>query len=226
MLDTRQALPTPEGVDLTLVPAGALVRASAFAIDLLIRGALLAAIAAALGLLGKLGNGLLLLVLFLIEWFYPVAFELLNKGATPGKKALGLIVVESDGRPVGFSASVIRNLLRSADFLPFLFGFGILFMLFHPRFQRLGDLAAGTLVIWAPAPIKVPTLPAAAIAAPPLKLRLTEQQALIAFAERSPRLSPSRQQELAEILSPLTHAHGEAGVQKLQGMARWLAGDR
>lgn len=226
MLDTRQALPTPEGVDLTLVPAGVLVRASAFGIDLLIRGALLAAIAMALGLLGKLGNGIFLLVLFLVEWFYPVAFELLHKGATPGKKAMGLIVVESDGRPVGFSASIIRNLLRTADFLPFLFGFGILFMLFHPRFQRLGDLAAGTLVIWAPAPIKVPALPVATIAAPPLKLRLTEQQALIAFAERSPRLSPSRQQELADILGPLTHAQGEAGVQKLQGMARWLAGDR
>ena len=226
MLDTRQAHATPEGVDLTLVPAGAVVRASAFAIDLLIRGALLAVLAIVIGLLGKLGMGLFLLLLFLVEWFYPVAFELLNHGATPGKKALGLCVVETDGRPVSFAASVIRNLLRTADFLPFFFGFGILFMLFHPRFQRLGDLAAGTLVIWAPTAIKIPALPAAPVAAPPLKLRLLEQQALIAFAERSARLSPSRQQELADILTPLTQTHGEAGVKKLQGMARWLAGDR
>lgn len=226
MLDTRLALATPEGVDLTLVPAGAMVRASAFAIDLLIRGGLLFLLATVLGLLGRLGNGLFLLLLFLVEWFYPVLFELLNRGATPGKKAMGICVVESDGRPVGFSASVIRNLLRTADFLPFLFGFGILFMLFHPRFQRLGDLAAGTLVVWAPVAIKVPVLPAAPVAAPAGKLRLVEQQALIAFAERSPRLSPSRQQELGNILEILTQASGERGVQKLQGMARWLAGDR
>ncbi|MGH8491594.1 MAG: RDD family protein [Moraxellaceae bacterium] len=226
MLDTRLALATPEGVDLTLVPAGAMVRVSAFAIDLLIRGGILFALAMMAGLLGKLGNGLFLLMLFLVEWFYPVLFELFNHGATPGKKAMGICVVESDGRPVGFAASVIRNLLRTADFLPFLFGFGLLFMLFHPRFQRLGDLAAGTLVVWAPVAIKVPVLPAAAIAAPTCKLRLVEQQALIAFAERSPRLSPSRQQELANILEPLTQAANERGVQKLQGMARWLAGER
>lgn len=226
MLDTRLALATPEGVDLTLVPAGAAVRAAAFAIDLLIRGGMLAALATVLGLLGTLGMGVFLLGLFLVEWFYPVLFELLNHGATPGKKAMGICVVESDGRPVGFAASVIRNLLRTADFLPFLFGFGILFMLFHPRFQRLGDLAAGTLVVWAPAAIKVPVLPEAAIAAAPVKLRLAEQQALIAFAERSPRLSASRQQELAHILEPLTRSQGQTAVQKLQGMARWLAGER
>lgn len=226
MLDTRLALATPEGVDLTLVPAGALVRASAFAIDLLIRGSTLAAMSIIASALGRLGMGLFLLMLFLVEWFYPVLFELLNKGATPGKKAMGICVVESDGRPVGFAAAVLRNLLRTADFLPFLFGFGILFMLFHPRFQRLGDLAAGTLVVWAPTAIKVPVLPAAAIAAPPLKLRLEEQQALIAFAERTPRLSPSRQQELANILAPLTQTTNELGVKKLQGMARWLAGER
>lgn len=226
MLDTRHALATPEGVDLTLVPVGAVARASAFAIDLLIRGVLLGLIAMTLGMLGALGQGVFLLIVFLMEWFYPVAFELLNKGATPGKRALGICVVESDGRPVGFAASVIRNLLRTADFLPFLFGFGLLFMLFHPRFQRLGDLAAGTLVVWAPATIKAVTLPAAPVIAPGIKLRLQEQKALIAFAERSARLSPSRQEELADILTPLTQADSGRGVEKLQGMARWLAGER
>lgn len=226
MLDTRQSVATPEGVDLTLVPAGAVARASAFAIDLLIRMVILGMIAAALGLLGAFGTGVFLLVLFLVEWFYPVAFEVLGKGATPGKRSFGLCVVEADGRPVGIAASVIRNLLRTADFLPFLFGFGILFMLFHPRFQRLGDLAAGTLVVWAPAPLKPPALPAAPVSGPGIKLKLNEQKAIIAFAERSPRLSASRQQELADILEPLTHAQGEAGVGRLRGMARWLAGER
>ncbi|MDF2445031.1 MAG: hypothetical protein K0S46_267 [Moraxellaceae bacterium] len=226
MLDTSQSVATPEGVDLALVPAGAVPRATAFAIDLFIRGLIIGALAALLGILGKLGQGLFLLILFLVEWFYPVAFEVLGKGATPGKRSVGLCVVESDGRPVGFAASIIRNLLRTADFLPFLFGFGILFMLFHPRFQRLGDLAAGTLVVWAATPLKAPELPSAPVCAPGLKLRLAEQKALIAFAERSPRLSDSRQAELADILEPLTQARGTEGVTRLHGMARWLAGER
>lgn len=226
MLDTRQSVATPEGVDLSLVPAGAVPRASAFAIDLLLRGVLLGAIALVLSMLGRFGTGLILLAAFLVEWFYPVAFEVLADGATPGKRALGLRVVEADGRPVGFAGSMIRNLLRTADFLPFLFGFGLLFMLFHPRFQRLGDLAAGTLVVWAPEAPQAPALPEAPPQAPACKLRLTEQKALIAYAERCPRLSPARQEELADILEPLTHARGATGVRRLQGMARWLAGER
>jgi uncharacterized RDD family membrane protein YckC len=226
MLDTSQSVATPEGVDLALVPAGIVPRVSAFAIDLAIRGVLLGVVASVLGILGALGMGLMLLITFLVEWFYPVAFEVLGQGATPGKRSLGLTVVESDGRPVGFAASVIRNLLRTADFLPFLFGFGILFMLFHPRFQRLGDLAAGTLVVWAPTPIAAPMLPPAPVRAPGQKLRLNEQKAIIAFAERSQRLSDSRQEELADILAPLTQAPGPEGVQRLRGMARWLAGER
>lgn len=226
MLDTRQSVATPEGVDLSLVPAGAVPRASAFAIDLLLRGVLLGAIALVLSMLGRFGTGLILLAAFLVEWFYPVAFEVLADGATPGKRALGLRVVEADGRPVGFAGSMIRNLLRTADFLPFLFGFGLLFMLFHPRFQRLGDLAAGTLVVWAPEAPQAPALPEAPPQAPACKLRLAEQKALIAYAERCPRLSPARQEELADILEPLTHARGATGVRRLQGMARWLAGER
>jgi uncharacterized RDD family membrane protein YckC len=226
MLDTSQSVPTPEGVDLSLVPAGLLPRASAFVVDLFIRLVLVGALALLLGLLGRFGMGLLLLVVFLVEWFYPVAFEVLGNGATPGKRMLGLQVVESDGRPVGFAASVIRNLLRSADFLPFGFGAGLLCMLFHPRFQRLGDLAAGTLVVWAPAPLAAPVLPAGPALAPAARLRLTEQKAVIAFGERSVRLSEARQAELADLLEPLTHARGPAGVEKVRAIARWLAGQR
>lgn len=226
MLDTRQSVPTPEGVDLSLVPAGLLPRASAFAVDLFIRLVLVGVLAMGLGFLGRFGVGLLLLLVFLVEWFYPVAFEVLGNGATPGKRMLGLQVVESDGRPVGLAASVIRNLLRSADFLPFGFGAGILSMLFHPRFQRLGDLAAGTLVVWAPAAITAPVLPAGTAQAPAARLRLAEQKAIIAFAERSLRLSPARQEELADLLEPLTRARGPDGVERVRAIARWLAGQR
>ncbi|HEX4870268.1 MAG TPA: RDD family protein [Moraxellaceae bacterium] len=226
MLDTSQSVPTPEGVDLSLVPAGPVPRATAFVIDLLLRGALLVLALLLIGSFGHVGIGLMLLAYFLVEWLYPVAFELLAQGATPGKRVVGLRVVEADGRPVGVAASVIRNLLRAADFLPFLFGFGLVAMLFHPRFQRLGDMAAGTLVVWAPEPPQAPVLPLAPAMAPGLKLRLAEQKAIIAFAERSARLSPARQEELADLLQPLTRARGRAGVEKLRGLARWLAGER
>lgn len=225
-LDTRHAVTTPEGVDLTLAVAGAVPRATAWSIDLLLRAGLLMVVAMVLGRAGRPTTGLMLIVLFLVEWLYPVAFELLWQGTTPGKRALGLCVVEADGRPVGAAASVIRNLLRVADFLPFLFGFGILFMLFHPRFQRLGDLAAGTLVVWAPQRPAPVVLPDAPVQSPPLRLHLQEQKALVAFAERSRRLSEARQEELADILEPLTAAPGPGGVRRLLGMARWLAGER
>lgn len=226
MLDTSQSVATPEGVDLSLVPAGLVPRASAFAVDLFIRLVILGLLSMGLLVLGHFGLGLLLLASFLVEWFYPVAFEVLGNGATPGKRMFGLQVVESDGRPVGFAPSVIRNLLRSADFLPFGFGAGLLCMLFHPRFQRLGDLAAGTLVVWAPAPLAAPVLPPGPAQAPAVRLRLAEQKAIIAFAERSLRLSGARQAELADLLQPLTHARGAAGVEKLRAIARWLAGQR
>lgn len=226
MLDSTHAVATPEGVDLTLVPAGVLPRATAFLIDLLLRGVILAVAASAIGVLGHVGIGLFLLLLFLVEWFYPVLFEVLGGGATPGKRSVGLQVVEVDGRPVGLAASVIRNLLRAADFLPLLFGLGLVSMLFSPRFQRLGDLAAGTLVVWTPERLRSVDLPPAPAQAPPSPLRLAEQKALIAFAERSPRLAPARQVELAELLEPLTQARGDLAVTRLRGMARWLAGER
>lgn len=225
-LDTRHAVATPEGVDLELPLAGVVPRATAWLLDLLIRAGILLVAGIALGLAGRFGSGLMMLIAFLVEWFYPVVFELLREGATPGKQSVGLRVVESDGRPVGASASVIRNLLRVADFLPFLYGLGLLFMLFHPRFQRLGDLAAGTLVVWAPGKAPAPALPSVPVVAPPLPLTLREQKALIAFGERSLQLSPARQTELADLLAGLTRRRGEAGVRQLQGMARWLAGER
>ena len=74
---------------------------------------------------GGIGTALTLILFFLAEWFYPVFFELSPAGATPGKRAFGLKVVMDNGLPVTAAASVTRNLLRFADFLPFLYGFAI-----------------------------------------------------------------------------------------------------
>ena len=114
----------------------------AFLLDLFIRLILDLVLLMTLGGLGGMGYGLILIGLFLVEWLYPIAFELGRSGATPGKQALGLRVVMDTGLPVTPAASVTRNLLRVADFLPLAYAFGIVTMLLNRDSKRLGDLAA------------------------------------------------------------------------------------
>jgi len=229
MIDTLCAVETPEGVELEFSPAGPVPRALAWIVDAGIRCAVYLALASALHGLGRVGLGLTLLVLFLLEWFYPVGFEVLGGGQTPGKKLLGLRVLRADGAPVGWSRSTVRSLLAFADFLPFGFAAGLTAMLLGRRCQRLGDLAAGTVVVHLEplAPPPLPAVPAAAGApapAPPFPLTLAEQRALMGFAERAPGLTPERARELADLLEPLTGARGEAGVARLQALASGLRG--
>ena len=83
----------------------------------------------------------------MLEWFYPVIFELTLSGATPGKRVFGLKVVMDNGLPITPAASITRNLLRTADFLPFFYGFAIVSMLTRRDCKRLGDIAAATMVV-------------------------------------------------------------------------------
>ena len=146
-LDTLTSAETPEGIALALRPAGVVARAGAFAVDLLIRGALMLVVSMVLTPLGRFGSGLALIRWFALEWFYPVLFELLPGGATPGKRALGLRVSMDSGLPITPAASLLRNLLRTADFLPFAYGLGLATLLMRSDFKRLGDIAAGTIVV-------------------------------------------------------------------------------
>ncbi|MBK1633445.1 RDD family protein [Thiohalocapsa halophila] len=219
-IDTLRRFETPEGVEIALRLAGPVPRALAFAIDFAIRAGLYLLLLPLAGLAG-VGVGLLLLALFLLEWLYPVLFEL-RSGATPGKRAMGLLVVHADGTPVGPSASLLRNLLRAADFLPVLYGLGLAAMLADRDFRRLGDLAAGTLVIHRDAPPLPAALPVHPPLPPPAPLDLATQQAVLAFAERSRTLSPARQAELAA-LAGLTTAPGADPVAALLGIANWIS---
>jgi uncharacterized RDD family membrane protein YckC len=87
------------------------------------------------------------LVLFLVQFVYDIFFELRRNGQTPGKSRAGIRVLRDGGAPVDFWASCIRNILRAADFLPAAYLGGALLILLSSRRQRLGDLAAGTIVI-------------------------------------------------------------------------------
>src|SRR5690606_4368338 len=103
MIDDQHHITTPEGVPLTLDLAGPLPRALAYFTDLAIRIVVYLVAAILFGLLGGLGNGLMLILIFLLEWFYPVWFEVMRHGQTPGKKAFGMTVVREDGTPVDVS---------------------------------------------------------------------------------------------------------------------------
>lgn len=102
------------------------------------------AFGATAGFIGLLGLAVI--------WAYFIVLEWLWNGQTVGKRMFHLRVIGGDGAPAGFLAIFIRNLGRLVDFLPAFYGFGLVAIVFSPRSQRLGDLAAGTYVVRAPRP--------------------------------------------------------------------------
>jgi len=201
--------------------AGPVSRACAWLVDLAIKAGLCILIAIVLGVLGHAGQGLILICLFFIEWFYPVFFEL-YWGATPGKKSMNLMVVQDNCTPVSFTASVLRNLLRAADFFPICYGVGLVTMVCSKDFKRLGDIAAGTLVVYDTPGRVVDKITEAPAKQPPPDLRVNEQRTILDFSERSLYLSQERRIELADILYSVTGKKGEAAVNELYAYASWL----
>jgi uncharacterized RDD family membrane protein YckC len=98
------------------------------------------------------------LVAAIFYWGYYVFFELLWNGQSPGKRWVGLRVIRSDGTPITISEALIRNLARLVDFLPAAYGIGIVTMFIDKQSRRLGDLAAGTLVVQDRTPITMQDL--------------------------------------------------------------------
>lgn len=226
LTDTLWEVETPEGIMLRLRPAGFAPRGLAWLMDFGIRLAVVAAISFTVGLTigGYAAGGIILVVSFLLEWLYPVVFEVCCGGQTPGKKRLNLRVLHDNGTPVGWPASLVRNLLRFLDLLT-LYSTAAACMLMDGRHRRLGDLAAGTLVVHVE-PELVPRLPSGeAPEAPAHPLDLEERAALVAFAERLDELSQARQVELAELLQPLHGRKGWQAVQTLRRNAAHLLGD-
>ena len=83
--------------------------------------------------------------LFAIGYF--IVFEMVWQGQSPGKRLAGLRVIRTSGQQIGFTESAIRNILRLVDVLPAFYSLGIFFVFFTQRYQRIGDLAAGTIVV-------------------------------------------------------------------------------
>jgi uncharacterized RDD family membrane protein YckC len=224
MLDTIREIETPEGIALRLRAAGALPRSQAWMVDLLLRGAAFSLAMIPLALFGVAGNGVAMLLMFVLMWGYSVICEVWFNGQTLGKRALGLRVVNADGTPITWMPSVVRNLLRVVDVVPGVYGVGLASTLIDRHARRLGDIIAGTLVIHAdelPAGQQVPTSPAISL---PTVLAQDEQAAVVEFAERSSQLTAPRQEELANMLADLTERRDTAAVKQLLGYANWLLG--
>ncbi len=151
-LSNRIYLETPENVRLAFRLAGPGTRLGAYGIDLVVRFTIFYAIAYALSLLqpvtgSGLSTGVFFVLAFLLEWGYGAFFETWWNGQTPGKRALGLRVIKTEGYGIGFYEAMLRNLLRAADFVPFFYAAGFIAAVATPRMQRIGDIVAGTMVV-------------------------------------------------------------------------------
>jgi uncharacterized RDD family membrane protein YckC len=214
---------------LELRPAGLYARFYAFVLDWAIRLAIMFAASIVAALIGGIGVAFWLILLFALEWFYPVVFELTRQGATPGKRVFGLKVVMGNGLPVTPAASVTRNLLRVADFLPFLYGFGIVSMLIRGDCKRLGDIAAATIVVHEPRAVSKIALHDVAPIAPARPLAQKDQAAVIALAARASRLTVERLDELAALAATVSGDAGRTGpdvTRRVLGVAQWVLGRR
>lgn len=228
MLDTRYRVEIPGGIHLEAQVVGPIPRCFAFLIDLLIRGVVFLGLMLAsipLGVSG-MGGGFALIFMFVLEWLYPVLFEVMSRGQTPGKKMLGIAVVNDDLSPVTLGSSLVRNLLRTVDFLPFLYLAGLITMLSNRRFQRLGDLSAGTLVVSTASAARATAIGEVEPLAPPTNLLRGEQMSIVSYLQRRTQLSEPRQHELAQMLEGVTHEQGENGVERLHRIGAWLLGMR
>ena len=228
LLDTLHAVEAPEGVDLSLRLAGVVPRALAFGFDVSVRLALY--LFSAIGLLtwlGEVGFALWFLLVALGEVIYPVSFELLSDGQTLGKRVVGIRVVHQDGTRIRWQASLLRNLLTAADALPGTYLFALASMLCSQRFQRIGDHAAGTVVVYVESRRRAD----ADSAAPPLDpvppaiaLSAEERGAVLAFGARAHELSPGRREELAGLAAPLLAPDRGSAASQIEAIAAHLRG--
>ena len=149
----------------------------------------------------------------------------LFSGQTPGKRVLDLRVVSSDGAPVGWLAACVRNLMRTVDMLPFGYACGLVSspgrsLGAAPRRHRRRHLSGACAARVQAQPL----VPTADVAAPRVALRPAEQAAVVAFAERAPRLTPERQAELRRHRRTADRARGADGVVALAGHRQLAAG--
>lgn len=232
-LDTAVTIVTPENIEFSYRLAGPFRRLGAFLIDVLLKFAIVViAVVSSFfaGITSLMGEGLtsfvVLVGMFLLDWFYGMVWETLWSGQTPGKRLFSLRVISCDGRPINGVQAALRNLLRVADlgvpasvqiFSPDAppgyifptFTVGLIAMSITQRFQRVGDLAADTMVIveeraWQPQLFKIDDSRANALAEyipADFVVPLSMAKALSLYVAKRSTLPLSRRHELAKHLA-------------------------
>jgi uncharacterized RDD family membrane protein YckC len=234
-LDTRVDIIAPENIAFQYRVAGPFQRLPAYLIDLFVRVAVMLGIGLVstftLGSTGTPGLALAVVVVtwFLLSWFYGGLFEAVANGQTPGKRVMRLRVLTVDGEPIAAWQAILRNILRTADMMPVaalpwaesgseilpLFSFGLASCLVTQRYQRLGDLACGTIVVVEQTdPLRgiMPVADRAVIDLAgelPVGMRVSRSlaRALAAYVSRRNSLSPARREEMARSLAEAVMDH-------------------
>jgi uncharacterized RDD family membrane protein YckC len=222
-LDTSIEIVTPENIAFRYRVAGPMRRLPAYVIDLAIRLAIVLAgfiVAAMFGWtwMGPVLIGIALVSWFLVAWFYGGLFETFFNGQTPGKRLMAIRVVSVDGQPISGLQAVLRNVLRAIDAQPgWFYQLGLLAAAMNNRFQRLGDLVCGTMVVVEERPwlggvtrLSEPEVTAAAAQIPAnFEPSRTLARAVAAYVQRRRFFSWGRRLEIARYLAePLCDKFG------------------
>src|SRR5213593_315130 len=152
-------------------------------------------------------GGVVLMVTLVLIWAYFILLEWLWNGQTIGKRVYRLRVINEDGSPAQFTAVLIRNLMRLVDFLPALYGLGVLVIVLSPKSQRLGDLAAGTYVVRAPRPqvdwfsLRTVTPLGAGVTAETRRMPGEAQRLVREFVARESQLAPTERARIAALIA-------------------------
>lgn len=234
-IDLTARITTPENIQFEYRIAGPFRRLPALLLDFFIRVCFFLSLVIAVvcsGILSNIPGGgaiiavVLLVGYFLLDWFYGMFFESYWNGKTPGKWLTKIRVISVDGRPINLYQAALRNLLRTGDMAPMVslevfasdappmywiptFLVALICMTLTKRFQRLGDLAAGTMVIvderaWAPSKVKLEDPRIASLSQfIPASFRMsgTMARAIALYAERRDRMPTPRRSELAGYLA-------------------------
>jgi uncharacterized RDD family membrane protein YckC len=211
-LSGRIEIATPERVVLGHELAGVGSRLLAQVVDAAVIGAVYVVLFFATPVLGLVSGILAIVVLAVAATFVPVGYfvvlEWLRGGSTPGKSAMGLRVVRATGEPIGLLDSAVRNIVRIADFLPAGYLVGGVCALVSARGQRLGDMAAGTVVIRAAsAGAGRGTFAAAAEASEADTVPPDLVAIAAAYRSRRAQLDPDVRADLAERIAARIEAH-------------------
>jgi uncharacterized RDD family membrane protein YckC len=212
-LDTSVRLATPERIVFAYPLAGPFHRVSAYLLDLVVIAflylvAILVPMVVSLGSIS--GLGLAFVAYFVITWGYGIVCEASFNGQTLGKRVVGIRVVSDQGVPLTGAQAVLRNLVGTFDgLIPFWYMLGLATMLLTRRFQRLGDLAAGTMVVVEQrrgrAGVERVVGPEVEAVLPWLPVRVPAgselARALSDYVAHRTRLSPAQRAEMAEPLA-------------------------